>query len=184
MSENTRGYLEVRSAYTTLSKEVEFAIERENFDLRCKLILLIDKPTGFALKTMLDNKLENVVIITDNPCPEYWADLWEFDPQMLLAGGHSVEELIAALKRAVGGERCCKTPYRGSVLTDREREVLRLCAMNLSNKQIAQHIMVKQRTIKSHLNSVYSKLSLEGRGEAILYYWGLWQWLQRDDSLQ
>jgi DNA-binding NarL/FixJ family response regulator len=48
-------------------------------------------------------------------------------------------------------------------LTDREREVMRLAAQGLSNKQIARHLNVCDGTIKVHLQNVYRKVAVRNR---------------------
>jgi two-component system nitrate/nitrite response regulator NarL len=48
-------------------------------------------------------------------------------------------------------------------LTDREREVIRLAAEGLSNKEIARHLNVCDGTIKVHLQNVYRKVAVRNR---------------------
>lgn len=171
--------LEIKCAYEKLAKEVEDALKREHFTCtNCSLTLILDQHVGFALKTLLARSGERTVVVTDNPCPEYWEDLWSLKPQVLLAGGHSIKELIDALERAAKGERFRRVPHHESKLTPRERDILRLCAMSYKNEQIAEQLMLKGRTVKNNLNSIYSKLGLEHRGQAILYYWGMWEWIE------
>ncbi len=54
-------------------------------------------------------------------------------------------------------------------LTDRETEVICLLAEGLSNKEIALQLAVKPRTIKFHLDNIYSKLGVNTRTEAAIY---------------
>jgi DNA-binding NarL/FixJ family response regulator len=96
-----------------------------------------------------------------------------------LAGGHSLAELHQALERASKGERYRQTPHLERKLTCRERAVLRLCAMGLENAGIARELGIAENTVKNHLNSVFVKRNLKHRGQAILYYWGMWLWLER-----
>jgi LuxR family maltose regulon positive regulatory protein len=49
------------------------------------------------------------------------------------------------------------------LLTPKEREVLRLLAGNLSNKQIANALGVGDQTIKWHLKNLFGKLSVGTR---------------------
>ena len=51
---------------------------------------------------------------------------------------------------------------RLSLLTQREREVLRLLAAGLSNAGIAAQLVLSERTIDAHLRSVFDKLDLPG----------------------
>ncbi len=53
-----------------------------------------------------------------------------------------------------------------SVLSPREREVLRLVCDGLGNKEIAQRLYLSLRTVENHLAAVYAKLGVASRTEA------------------
>ena len=54
-------------------------------------------------------------------------------------------------------------------LTDREVDVLRLLAQGLTNKDIAQTLILSVRTIDAHLRSIFGKLNVRSRTEAALW---------------
>lgn len=60
----------------------------------------------------------------------------------------------------------------GGMLTSREHDVLRELANGSSNKTIAGRMVLSNDTIKSHLRSIYRKLGVESRGQAISLYVG------------
>ena len=65
-------------------------------------------------------------------------------------------------------------PY--AVLTRREQDVLGLLAQRLTNTEIAERLFIGSETVKSHLASIYRKLKVKGRREAVA------QLAQREDS--
>jgi DNA-binding NarL/FixJ family response regulator len=52
-------------------------------------------------------------------------------------------------------------------LTERERQVLQLTAQGLANKQIAVSLEISENTVKFHLSSLYAKLGVTSRTEAV-----------------
>ena len=55
-----------------------------------------------------------------------------------------------------------------SPLTSREKEILQLVAKGASNADIAQKLFVREVTVKTHLNSIYKKLNVDNRVQAVL----------------
>lgn len=54
------------------------------------------------------------------------------------------------------------------ILTSKETEVLQMVAKGASNKQIADKMFVKEVTVKTHLNSIFKKLKVANRTQAVL----------------
>jgi DNA-binding NarL/FixJ family response regulator len=54
-------------------------------------------------------------------------------------------------------------------LTPRELEVLKLIAAGLSNKEIAEALVLSEKTVKNHINNIFSKLHVYDRSQAMLY---------------
>lgn len=59
-------------------------------------------------------------------------------------------------------------PETGCALTSREIEVLRLAARGMANKQIGLALDLSVRTVQAHLSSVFHKLGVGSRTEAVL----------------
>lgn len=54
-------------------------------------------------------------------------------------------------------------------LTKRETEVLRLVAQGLTNKAIAEQLIISPRTVNAHLNAIYTKIGISSRYAAIRF---------------
>ena len=60
-------------------------------------------------------------------------------------------------------------PDRPEALSEREVEVLRLLARGLANKEIARDLSIAEKTAKTHVSSILSKLGVQSRTQAALY---------------
>jgi two-component system, NarL family, response regulator LiaR len=56
-------------------------------------------------------------------------------------------------------------------LSEREMEKLKLIAAGLSNSDIAERMTISQKTVKSHVSNILSKLHLVDRAQAAVYAW-------------
>ncbi len=56
-------------------------------------------------------------------------------------------------------------------LTERERTLMGLLAKGYSNKQLARELSISVNTVKFHLRSVFEKLAVNSRAQAIAYYY-------------
>lgn len=52
-------------------------------------------------------------------------------------------------------------------LTEREREVLDLLAKGYRNKEIAEKLIISERTVKFHVGIIFQKLGVSNRAEAV-----------------
>ena len=99
-----------------------------------------------------------------------------------------LEELTEAVRKAARGEAVLhphiaarlvqelhgasqETRQLHATLSEREREVLRLIADGLSNAAIAERLVISERTVKSHVNNILSKLHVADRTQAAIYAW-------------
>jgi len=58
-------------------------------------------------------------------------------------------------------------PYED--LTQRELQVLQLAAEGLSNKEIAQRLVISEKTAKNHVSNIFAKLQVNDRTQAVIH---------------
>jgi NarL family two-component system response regulator LiaR len=100
--------------------------------------------------------------------------LKDVEPAELVRAIRTVDDGEALLHPAVAArlmEEFAETerPTAEEALTAREREVLQLIARGLPNKLIARDLEIAEKTVKTHVSSILSKLGLTDRTQAALY---------------
>jgi NarL family two-component system response regulator LiaR len=100
--------------------------------------------------------------------------LKDVEPAELVRAIHTVADGEALLHPAVAARlmeefSATERPAAEEALTAREREVLRLIARGLPNKLIARELEIAEKTVKTHVSSILSKLGLTDRTQAALY---------------
>jgi DNA-binding NarL/FixJ family response regulator len=53
-------------------------------------------------------------------------------------------------------------------LTPRETELVEFIARGLDNAQIAAHVGLSEKTVRNHISSIFTKLGVENRAQAIV----------------
>jgi DNA-binding NarL/FixJ family response regulator len=84
-------------------------------------------------------------------------------------------ELLDTIRKVHAGQTCippalaAKLASRmsGEALTSREVDVLKLLARGRSNKEIGTDLFISETTVKSHMRSIFAKLNVMSRTEAI-----------------
>jgi two-component system, NarL family, response regulator LiaR len=91
------------------------------------------------------------------------------------------DELCQAIKAAAAGQvqlspqaaerlmQEIRAPEHPEALTERENEVLQLLAQGLSNKEIAHHLSLGEKTVKTYVSNILVKLGVQSRTQAALY---------------
>lgn len=86
------------------------------------------------------------------------------------AGEVVLDPRIAALMiRAM--QKPQPSPSPTAQLTEREIEVLRLIAAGMTNGEIAGRLFLSEKTVKTHVSNILSKLQLADRTRAAIFAW-------------
>lgn len=141
------------------------------------LIMLLDTPPGYAMRNLREQNFagRKVIVITWNTCPEYLQDLWEMNIDALICKPVFDKSIQNALLQISDGNRYENINNKSSVLTQGERQILRLIAQGKTNREISQETSTQLQTVKNVLACIYQKLHLKNRSEAVIYYWGIYQ---------
>jgi len=156
----------VATASASSGELVELALE-----LHPDVILWQISPDEDAAAVLRSLERQNTVLLTSNAA---------FD--LIRAGAHGVlpldasaEQIGIALRAAAAGlgvffpdrldsPSASRAP---STLTAREKEVLRMIAEGLANKEIAWRLGISDHTVKFHVSALLGKLGAGSRAEAI-----------------
>lgn len=57
------------------------------------------------------------------------------------------------------------------ILTEREEQVLVLVAQGLNNNEIAERLVIREKTVRNHITHILNKLGLSTRAELIAAAW-------------
>jgi LuxR family maltose regulon positive regulatory protein len=73
---------------------------------------------------------------------------------------------LAGLERSIIAAKP-RTAPTGKSLTDRELSVLRLLPTSLTQREIGDELFLSINTVKTHVKSIFGKLEVESRAEAV-----------------
>ncbi|MBZ0276485.1 MAG: protein kinase [Anaerolineae bacterium] len=145
-----------------------------------KSLLRRDPDTGrFGIHELLRQYAENQLeaageaeAARDNHSAYYAGVLCQYEPA--LQGKPQVNAgVLQSVQDAIQTQYDATRPQSSTAeysdpLTDREIEVLQLVAAGLSNRDIAQELVLSIGTVKTHLNRIFSKLNVKSRTQAII----------------
>ncbi|MEO1645449.1 MAG: response regulator transcription factor, partial [Chloroflexota bacterium] len=96
----------------------------------------------------------------------------ESDPQLLLDAVRSANKGKSIVDPAIASavlRDMTQQNIPGSELTEREHEILLELAQGLTNKEIAEKLVIGTETVKTHVGNILSKLHLKHRQQAMIY---------------
>jgi two-component system, NarL family, response regulator DegU len=164
------------------------AVERA-LALRPDVVLMdvqMPRMTGVEATTLLAASLPTtrVIILTTFDYDEYVFDGIKAGARGYLLKDTPATELLATIRRVHGGESIIQPSVAARMiaeftrrsampqesedepLSERERDVLRLIADGLSNKEIAGRLILAEGTVKNHVSTILEKLHAANRTQA------------------
>jgi len=88
-----------------------------------------------------------------------------------IRAGESVlhpEIIEKLLKRAMLKSSGIVKPRTTELLSEREKEMLKLLATGMGNKEIASRLCLSLRTVKAHMSNIFTKMNVASRSEALV----------------
>jgi DNA-binding NarL/FixJ family response regulator len=135
---------------------------------------------GLELTALLHERYPQIAVLVlsmhDNP--EYMVQAVKAGARGYLLKDEPAQEIITAIDAVVAGRsyfsaaaavRLSQASALATLLTHRERDVLRHIADGHANKQIAQTLGLSVRTVETHRLNIKRKLGIDGQAELIKY---------------
>lgn len=132
-----------------------------------------------------------IVMVTSHEGDEYVVPVTQAGATSYILKDTTPESLVEAVRKAASGESTISPRVAKALmtvvtrpqtagredgqphedLTGREMEVLHCIAEGLSNADIAAQLSISEKTVKSHVSNILSKLYLSDRTQAAVYAW-------------
>lgn len=156
--------------------------DKNDFDMVLLDVMMPNMDGWETLKTIRNNKkLENLPVIMITALNEeqkeisglkFGADDYVVKPFIL---PNLLARIEALLRRSTWQKEKVnnvdlKFVQDGEIepLTAREKEILKMVSQGASNNDIAEKLFVREVTVKTHLNSIFKKLKVKNRTQAVL----------------
>jgi DNA-binding NarL/FixJ family response regulator len=140
--------------------DVQRAIVTEG--LRCRTVVLTAAHTDAELIELIELGAHGIVLKESSP------DALIDCVRRVHRGERTVPQALVDRVRLRQLQRSAIGPD-GSVLTARERDIVRLVALGRRNRAVAEALSITEGTVKIHLHNIYQKLEVEGRLELLLW---------------
>ena len=171
------GY-EVTTAFDGIQALKELANKSKNFDIVLLDVMMPNMNGWQTLKEIRSNEKTKhlpVIMLTAVNEEEKMVAGLKIGADDYIVKPFILPNLLARMEAVLRRSKW-QTPIKTShkkelppdLLTTKEKEVLEMVANGASNKQIADKLFVKEVTVKTHLNSIFKKLKVTNRTQAVL----------------
>ena len=154
-----------------------------NLDGRCEIEILPDilEAWGEARVILLTGIEDQQVLLSAVQNGAMGIVLKEHSPDTLLKAIEKVyagevwidrsmmADVLIKISRPTSGIQPGGEAGKISLLSPREREVIRMVGLGLKNRQIADRLFISETTVRHHLTSIFSKLEVTDRLELLIY---------------
>ena len=158
-----------------LGDDPEISIVHDDTEAADVQVLTSAAFTRMAELPLIEDRLQAVLVLGAEGLD--LQRMWRMSmPWGVLPSDVTAEELCAAV-RAVAAGLVVGTPrlltisgepgHERGPLTEREIQILGLLSTGLANKQVAAELGISEHTVKFHVSSVYTKLNVGNRAEAV-----------------
>ncbi len=153
-------------------------------ELRPDLVLIdVQMPgmDGIEATAIITRRLpgSRVVVLSTFDEEEYIYNSLQAGAMGFVLKSSELPELLEVVRAAARGETLLPSPIATKLagrisagrdqqsLTEREREVLGLLVLGLRNREIAERLLITERTVKNHVANIIAKLGVKSRTEAV-----------------
>jgi DNA-binding NarL/FixJ family response regulator len=125
-----------------------------------------------------------ILILSNQDDPRVMRKCLDLPVKGFLLKDIQIDDLVEAIRKVHAGQALTLSPdlaarleksekgqskKEADALTEREREVLRALSKGYSNQKLAELLVVSPKTVQNHLYSIYHKIGVGSRSEAILW---------------
>ena len=166
---------------------IKFVTENE-VDILLLDISMPGPPAAKVAQEILKNKPHiAIVVLTMHEDEYYLQEFLKIGVHAFVLKKSTATELVTAIRAAFEGKHYVDpalsdyvvSSYVGrpatkksggiSLLSQREREVLRLLALGFTNEEVAKDLFISKRTVESHRANIMEKLGLKSRAELVRF---------------
>ncbi len=169
-----------------LESYAEFLVTGDDEPFGNSDILLLDLDSKECVKYAMHSQGVKILALASAALPDSFKRAIEVGAKGLALKEQSAETFVKALKRVHTGEIWFdkqrllsliekynttgdSDEMRLSQLTRRELEVVRFVSLGLKNRQVAERLFISERTVRSHLESIFHKLQIQDRVELVIW---------------
>ena len=162
-------------ALLTLDSTIKVVNDSLEDDMEADVVITSASHSTLLINSAGDSPSAAVLLLSDDPpnirdlarFSHAWGILpTDASPEELSAAVHALSQGLVVGTPALLFESE-NEPISQGPLTERESEVLGLLSRGLANKQIAATLGISEHTVKFHVSSIYTKLHVTNRTEAM-----------------